>query len=263
METRPDESHDLLTAARAYATLGLPIIPLRGKVPAVTAWQHFIANAVNVNLWFSPDRRANIGLRTGESGYIVIDTDTEEAERWVRAHLPESPMRALSGNGSTHRYYQRPPRKEIRNRQGLRGIHGLDVRGHAGYIVLPPSRHPETGKPYQWLTDFRHPEGLPRFSPAWVYRRTRCRLRTAVALDADRGHLLYRARLYLAKIEPAVSGEGGHNKMFGTANKLARLVNYDEDLLWALLQEYNERCLPPFSERELRHKFDDALKHRH
>jgi len=71
-----------------------------------------------------------------------------------------------------------------------------------------------------------------------------------------------RARRYLAKIEPAVSGEGGHNKTFSTACKLARFVNYDGELLWLLLLEYNARCLPPWDEKALRHKWSDALKRR-
>src|SRR5437879_959108 len=98
------ETTDILAAAQQYAEKGLPIIPVNGKVPAIRDWQKFVADAVNVRLWFGPERSANIGLRTGESGYIVVDTDTEEAEGWVRAHLPESPMRARSGGGSTHRF---------------------------------------------------------------------------------------------------------------------------------------------------------------
>src|SRR4051812_40792309 len=111
----------LLEAARRYAEAGLPIIPLDGKVPAVKGWQTWVANEVSLALWFGR-RGTNVGLRTGESGYVVVDTDTDEAEAWVREPLPESPMRARPGAGSTHRYYERPPQKEIRNRQGWKGI---------------------------------------------------------------------------------------------------------------------------------------------
>src|SRR5207248_2438410 len=100
-------------------------------------------------------------------------TDTDESEQWVIEHLPETPMRAVSGDGSTHRYYQTPPKKEIRNKQGWKRISGLDLRGTGGFIVLPPSVYPETGRPYEWLTDLSQPEGLPVFSPRWVYERKR------------------------------------------------------------------------------------------
>ena len=32
---------------------------------------------------------------------------------------------------------------------------------------------------------------------------------------------------------------------------------------WSILVEYNARCLPPWSERELRHKLSEARKARH
>src|SRR5438876_12256544 len=116
MEHLP-ESASLLESAESYARTGWPIIPLVGKVPAVRHWQLFEATPINVRFWFG-NRRCNLGLRTGESGYVVIDTDTPEAEAWVLNHCDETPMRAVSGTGSRHRYYRCPPRKEIRNRQG-------------------------------------------------------------------------------------------------------------------------------------------------
>lgn len=36
---RLSDTTNLLDAAREYAGLGLPIIPVRGKVPAVRGWQ--------------------------------------------------------------------------------------------------------------------------------------------------------------------------------------------------------------------------------
>jgi hypothetical protein len=251
------DSTDLATAAEAYARLDLPIIPLAGKIPAVRQWQQFVANAVNLRLWVG-ERRCNVGLRTGESGYVVVDTDTEEAERWVREHLPETPLKARSGGGSTHRYYAAPPRKEIRNAQGWRGIRGLDVRGQGGYIVLPPSVHPETGERYRWLTGFALPAGLPRFSPAWVYRRTRQRVTELIAGDIELR--TRRARAYLARIEGAVSGQGGHDRTFRVACLLTQRFGLSFAEAWPLLLEWNERCRPPWSEKELTHKLQDSLK---
>ena len=261
MDTQPDTT-DLLDAAKRYAELNLPIIPLWGKIPAVKDWQRFVADETAVLFWFGR-RRSNIGLRTGESGYVVIDTDSEEAERWVQTHCTETPMKARSGGGgSIHRYYANPPRKEIRNRQGLHGIAGADVRGHGGFIVLPPSVHPETGGRYEWLTSFQPAEGLPRFSPAWVYRRTRKRLyHEALSPDAD--FMEYRARRWLEKRDGAVSGRGGHNHTFATACKLVLYFGLDREAAIRLLTTiFNPRCQPPWSPCELEHKVDDVLKRR-
>ncbi len=257
MESLP-ESAGTLEWAESYARRGWPIIPLVGKVPAVRRWQLFEATRVNVRYWFG-NRRSNIGLRTGVSGYVVVDTDTPEADRWVRDHLPGTPMRAVSGMGSVHRYYRCPTSPEIRNRQGWNGISGLDLRGFGGYIVLPGSIHPANGGPYEWTTDVWPPSGLPVFSATWVAGRNAA-VRRAVTEVLDPGRMYARARAYLAGVEPAVSGQGGHTKTFTTALKLARLVNRDPELLWALLCEYNTRCRPPWSERELRHKWTEALR---
>src|SRR5207253_776683 len=68
-----------------------------------------------------------------------------------------------------------------------------------------------------------------------------------------------RARRYLTKCPPAISGQSGHDRTFHVA---ALLVNgfalSDGDAL-ALLQNWNLGCQPQWSERELRHKLDSAL----
>jgi hypothetical protein len=250
----------LLDAAERYAALALPIIPLRGKIPAIKHWQTFIATQINLRFFFGT-HGCNIGLRTGESGYVVLDTDTPEADAWVKSQCPPTPMQVLTGSGSRHRYYRNPPRKEIRNRQGLKGINGLDVRGHGGYVVLPPSRHPETGRPYAWDGPVLTPEKLPRFSPAWVYRRTRQRVQSAIATENDPQSLRYRGQLYVAKFDRAISGQGGHTTTLKSAFKILRFVGFDVPLAWELMQYYNAtRCDPPWNEKDLKRKLTEALR---
>ena len=68
-----------------------------------------------------------------------------------------------------------------------------------------------------------------------------------------------RARDYLAHLPPAVSGSGGHNATFLAACWLVRFGLGDRDAM-ALLREFNQRCLPPWTEKELAHKLADARK---
>lgn len=251
---------ELLPATMAYAAMKLPIIPLHGKLPAVKGWQTFVADEATTLLWFGK-RKRHIGLCTGESGYIVIDTDTEEADQWVNSHCTITAMQSRSGGGSLHRYYQNPVRKQVRNRQAVRGIAGLDVQGHGGFIVLPPSVHPETENRYEWLTDFLPPQQLPRFSPAWIYKRTRKRL-TNETISADAGFMHLRARRWIEKRPGAVSGQGGHNHTYGTACKLVLYFGLDREKALELMRSWNTRCQPPWTDRELEHKVDDASKRR-
>lgn len=71
---------------------------------------------------------------------------------------------------------------------------------------------------------------------------------------------LERARAYVAKIPGAVSGSGGHNQTFVAATTLVQGFALDEADAWPLLAEYNQRCSPPWSERELRHKLTSAMQ---
>jgi RecA-family ATPase len=67
------------------------------------------------------------------------------------------------------------------------------------------------------------------------------------------------ARAYLAKLPPAISGAGGHPATYRAASILANGFDLPWDDAWALLNEYNARCSPPWSEKELRHKLNDAF----
>jgi len=69
-----------------------------------------------------------------------------------------------------------------------------------------------------------------------------------------------RARKYVAKMPSAVDGQGGHNATFHVACVLVLGFGLARDTALALLREYNEVCQPPWSERELQHKIESALK---
>ncbi len=70
---------------------------------------------------------------------------------------------------------------------------------------------------------------------------------------------LNRARAYLANLPPAISGQGGHNATFRAACWTVRFGLSDGDAL-ALLREFNQRCQPPWTEKDLAHKLRDARK---
>lgn len=81
------------------------------------------------------------------------------------------------------------------------------------------------------------------------------------------GQRAARARAYLATCDAAVSGQNGHGTAFVAALKVIRGFSRDErdarswEGEWrALLGEYNARCRPPWSQRELEYKIRDALR---
>ncbi len=71
-------------------------------------------------------------------------------------------------------------------------------------------------------------------------------------------NVIERARRYVAKCPPAVSGQGGHNSTFHVAAVLVHGFALGEADALALLGEWNRSCLPPWSESDLRHKITSA-----
>ncbi len=69
-----------------------------------------------------------------------------------------------------------------------------------------------------------------------------------------------RARTYIQKVDPAVSGQGGHLVTFEAATILARgfALPYGEAL--TLLAEWNTRCSPPWQQKDLERKLRDAYE---
>ena len=69
-----------------------------------------------------------------------------------------------------------------------------------------------------------------------------------------------RARAYLAKLPPATAGQGGHPATYRAASILANGFDLGYDDAWLLLNDWNNtHCSPPWGEKELRHKLNDAF----
>jgi RecA-family ATPase len=81
---------------------------------------------------------------------------------------------------------------------------------------------------------------------------------TSPSVSAGPLDLIERARRYLAKIPPAISGQHGHDQTFAVACTLVQGFGLSVADASSLLSEYNARCSPPWSERDLAHKLADA-----
>lgn len=71
-----------------------------------------------------------------------------------------------------------------------------------------------------------------------------------------------RAARYVATIPPAISGQAGHNQTFHVACVLVLGFCMRPDDAYPILAEYNNRCEPPWSEKDLWHKLNSADKQR-
>lgn len=75
--------------------------------------------------------------------------------------------------------------------------------------------------------------------------------------------LVKQASQYIGKIPEAISGEGGHNQLYRVGCILVNGFALEDDEALEILREYNERCIPEWTEKELIHKLNSARKAKH
>jgi hypothetical protein len=189
---------ELLAAALGYAVAGYEVFPLRGKLPhgncpectprsrryrehAAADCGHELCHGLyagttdpdRVGRWWERWPNDGIGARVPRS-LIVVDVDPRHggdarlAE--LEARFERLPPTRVSysgrGDGGRHLWFLhpggKPTIKGLREALG-RGPEelGLDLKGHDGYVVLPPSRHPESGLPYWWAEPLLDPAPMP------------------------------------------------------------------------------------------------------
>lgn len=74
------------------------------------------------------------------------------------------------------------------------------------------------------------------------------------------GDLQQRARSLLANLPGAVAGDHGHDRTFRAACLLVKGLGLPVNEAMQPLKEWNARCQPPWDEKHLRHKLEDAAK---
>jgi hypothetical protein len=106
-------------------------------------------DAKRISGWWDLNPGANVAIRTGApSGVVVLDVDPAkggaESLAKLRQEFPDLPAKptVITGNGGEH-YYFAHPGHPVPNSAGQLAP-GLDVRGDGGYVVIPPSTHPNS-----------------------------------------------------------------------------------------------------------------------
>lgn len=144
---------NMQAVALNYAARHWCVFPLAagGKTPATArGFKDATTDAAQIERWWGNGKRYNTGIATGEkSGIVVIDLDgTEGVAEWQSIAAPHEPINtltSLTGGGGRHLLF-RWPGIAINNSPISENIH---VRGDGGYIMAPPSIHPN-GTAYRW-----------------------------------------------------------------------------------------------------------------
>lgn len=102
-------------------------------------------------------------------------------------------------------------------------------------------------------------ELLAKLAGSWQVNSPRPSTEARYPLVESSPELILRARAYLAKMDPAISGQKGRNQFLNTACRIVDDFALSREHALPLLQEYNQRCIPPFNDQELDDKLDSAL----
>jgi hypothetical protein len=155
-------------AALDYLAQGWSVFPLheRSKAPAVqwSRYQLERPSKEDVSTW---GETCGVAIVTGRlSGLVVVDFDPKKGGN-SREWLQKYPTNCLveTGTGGVHAYYLYPYGEEVRNATNY--LPGVDIRGEGGYVVAPPSVHPN-GQGYSWIL-----RGTPAPLPEEVKHRVK------------------------------------------------------------------------------------------
>ena len=144
------------------------------------------------------------------------------------------------------------------------GFIGIDSKHHGGYVVGPGSTHPDTGGVYQIVRKSPVAVALaPERLIALVTRPAEDPLSvqgTGEFINDEQTRKRY-ADYLEKKAPPSIQGQGGDANAFVVAARGRDFALPPEATLQLLMEVWNERCQPPWTERELREKVRHAYRY--
>ena len=244
----------MMECALEYANQGFAVFPLspKDKFPIYSGgFKIATTDPVQIGKWWRRNPDANIGIATGQpsGGLIVIDLDVDEDKGidgfetmrdWERSHdaLPDT-ANTITGRGGYHLLYR--SNEPIKNRVGI--LPGVDVRGDGGYIVAPPSIHPN-GRAYEWE------QTIDEFGIAPVNEVVRAFLSSGDSGDASE-----------FVVPDEIPAGSRNDTLFKMACSLQARGYSDSAIIASVEAENNERCVPPLPDEEVQKIIESALEY--
>jgi putative DNA primase/helicase len=145
--------------APRYWAAGLPVIPLleKQKRPAPNAWQTFSTQMPDADTqaqWLSQYADGNIGLPLGtQSKMLAIDLDTDDPKilQIILSCIPHTPWVRRGKKGAVYMFrYNGERTTRIKGEDGSTIV---EILSQGTQVVLPPSIHPDTQRPYEANAD--------------------------------------------------------------------------------------------------------------
>ena len=227
-----------------YCNRGWRLFPVieKNKVPATPNGLKDASDKwEQVMEWHSHNPNYNWGLATGK--IVVVDIDPKNGgtqDSIKELGLPDT-LTVLTGSGGFHLYYLNTG-LDIHN-SASKLAKGVDIRGWGGYVILPPSIHPN-GNSYKWLND-----GDITPFPKHI-REKLDEIKRATGGTGNRF------------TQPQLIENGARNDtLFRLACSLRNKNLLYESILAALEIENERRCKPPIDDDELKRIVESAMRY--
>ncbi len=260
-----------LAKALRLVELGYRVFPINpnDKQPLGSLVPHGLKNATldeaTVRSWRRRRPDANLAVATYDCCVVDIDPCDGKPNPWLNT-LDEplvTNMTSTTPRGGSHLWFADPTRSLKNSTSKL--AQNVDTRATGGYVLVSPSTI--NGASYNWASG-PVPIGELLPPPDWLIKKLMEPKPNGspVAATVASGHqdirdsldIIERARKYIRTIPPAISGNGGHPRTFLAAQHLVRGFDLSDADAFDLLAEWNQPCVPPWSEGELRSKIQSA-----
>lgn len=243
-----------------YREFGLTVIPVQAdskKPPETLKWKKFLGGEKPTEAmyawWAKQWPSCNFGVLTGSCNRLLV-IDVDEATDENQAFVSRLPRTSVAKTSKGYHYYFRIP-EGLTLETKIRFLRGVDCKAEGGYVLAPPSVHPD-GSVYDWvlpLVDEETGESFLADLPQWV-----------IEFFAEQKGLLESTsygdeRLWKLNLPGGLKdGEGRNNTAASVAGIL--VASLPEELWelagWAGLKDWNFTNTPPLGEKELRTTFD-------
>jgi len=266
MSSNPPGRLTKLDHIKEMRSRGYTLIPLNGKIPAVSGW----TTAGPLDYKEEELARKNYGVAL-KSGDLVVDVDPRN---FAAADKPLTRLVAAigeglntftvrTGSGGLHIYFTKPP--DITVAHTLKEYPGLEFKSSGRQVVGPGSTHPDTQKPYLVAKG-----GGIVAAPTKLLELLK--ITSVPYSEIEKGGMKNadfqndagtqgRFVSFLQTAETSIEGKGGDATAF-------RIACHGRDFglppavcLSLMCDHWNPRCSPPWEEAELEAKVIHAYKY--
>lgn len=246
----------------------------KGKEPISPQWGLQKPSEAFLKAAYDKRPKGGLGIRLGPMGGLVdVEIDgmgvgDETLSQLMGGDVPETigwdsrrgPHRLFAWDDRCMLLDNRGKPRNVIHFSGLEIRFGTDAQLQS---ACPPTLS-EDGKPRTWhktKTLATLPDIFFENLDDWLRKIERRRIAVTIPRLVPSGEVEKRAVAYLEKCPPAVSGANGHTTTIVTAIKVGPGFDLPEETAFRLLRDYySPRCDPPWTEKEVWHKVEDAYE---